>query len=430
MSHTITNDFLSFLESSPTSFHATETITNKLKKTGFEELKESALWKLKAGGKYFVTRGGSSLSAFILPKQKVESAIIQASHTDSPSFKLKPNCDFISNNMAMLGVEVYGGPLLTSWLNRDLGIGGEVSFLNGKEEITHELVLFKDHPCTIPQLAIHLDREVNEKGLILNRQEHLAALLGPSTEKEEPYLHRLLKKTLKTKEILGYDLFLFPLEKPRIIGKDLDLISAYRLDNLASAHASLNAISETTSSKNQVKMAIFWDHEEIGSRTALGAESPFLSDTLQRLSSFSHEAFCVFKSQSLCISIDLSHAVHPNYPMKHEPKHPLFLNGGLVIKTNASGKYASSARSSALIALLCKKHKIPLQRFVCRSDIPSGSTVGPATASVSGIRTVDVGLAELSMHSCRELMGAKDHIYLCEFLRAVYHDDSCHIRNL
>jgi aspartyl aminopeptidase len=427
-------EFLTFIKKSPTAFHAVLSIKEVLIKKGYEELKENKPWSLKSGGKYFIIKGGSTLALFIMPKLKISGCLLFASHTDSPGLKIKPNPDFTLHDIAMVGSEIYGAPLYTSWLNRDLGIAGEVIYENKKGDVVKEVVTIDDSPLVIPQLAIHIDREVNEKGLILNPQEHLAALAGPSGNKEEPFLKTLLIKKLKAKEILSFDLFLYPLDEPRLVGIDQSLISSYRLDNLASVWASLKAFEEETASKDLLKAALFYDHEEFGSRSSLGADSPFLNELLERIfhvQKSTLEEFLIFKANSLIASLDLAHSIHPNYPLKHEPRHPLALNKGVVVKNNANGKYATSSRSAALIAHLCNKHNISLQRYVGRSDIPSGSTVGPILASISGIKTVDIGLSELSMHSARELMGSLDLNYLYELIKVMLKDENayhiCHI---
>lgn len=430
-----TQDFLSFIKESPTSFHAVASIKEILMKQGFKELKESNPWSLKKGGKYFFIKGGSTLATFIIPENKITSSLIIASHVDSPGLKVKPNPDFTFNNMAMISSEIYGGPLYSSWLNRDLAIAGEVVFINAKNEVEKKLINMTDTAFVIPQLAIHIDREVNEKGLVVNPQEHLAAFAGILEKDDKPFLKNLLLEKLKAKELLSFDLFLYPLEEPRFIGINQEFISSYRLDNLASVWASLKAFENQSASDDKLKLCIFFDHEEFGSRSSIGADSPFINELLERiLFNFNQnvEDFFIFKSNSLIASVDLAHSIHPNYPLKHEPRHPLTLNGGVVLKNHANGKYATSCRSAALIAFLCKKNNIELQRYVGRSDIPSGSTVGPICASNVGIKTVDLGLSQLSMHSARELMGRLDIEHLYKLLNALLTDEHayniCHIQ--
>lgn len=413
---------LNFLDNSPTAWHAVENCARLLLKSGFKELKEQEVWDIKPVGRYFVIRNGSSLTAFIAPVQQPSIAHIIASHTDSPSLKLKPNCEFYNNNMLMLSCEVYGSPLLSSWLNRDLGIAGRVVYLDKKNSLCERLVRLEDSPVVIPQLAIHLDRTVNETGLVLNKQEHLAAIASVETDQKfkDSFLKRHLKKQFSFEELLSFDLFLYPLEKARLIGDGNSLISSYRIDSLESVYAALEALLQTKkSSSNLLKMIVLWDNEEIGSNTAQGAGSPFLPHIMERIAislKMSREDYFRLNSSSLCISVDLAHALHPNYPEKHEPLHRPLLNHGIVIKSNAQHRYASDARSFAAIAALCLKHHIPYQKYVVRSDMPCGTTVGPINANLTGIPNVDIGCSQLSMHSCREIMGALDHLSMTQLL--------------
>lgn len=418
---------LDFLKGAPTAPHAVEWMIRRLHDAGFKELSEGEKWQLASGKKYYVQRGGSSLCAFITPKKKIKKAVLAASHTDSPSFKLKPNAEFTKENMVMLGLEIYGGPLLTSWLNRDLGIAGRVTLLNGKGEVEEKLVRCEESPVTIPQLAIHLDRGVNENGLTLNKQEHLAALACIKKEKKgksKPFLEQLIAKQHSFKKLLSHELFLYPLDPPRLIGLDGEMISAYRIDSLCSVHAILTGLLESDAASDEtLKVAAFWDHEEIGSSTASGAGSPFLAQTMERIAlslGLDREGFFALVHHSACLSVDLCHALHPNYPEKHEPRHTVLMGDGVVLKSHAQQKYATDALFTGQIAALCEKHNISYQKSVARNDIPSGSTIGPIHATLTGMKTVDIGAAQLSMHSSRELASAKDHHSMCELLKQWY----------
>lgn len=412
-------DLLMFIEQSPTPWHAVHEVKVRLEKGGFTELSEGKAWALKPGQGYFVIRHGTSVCAFIMPQKAPKACHIAAAHTDSPGFKLKPKAEYRKENMVMLGLEVYGGPLLTSWLNRDLGIAGRV-VCKEKGQIVEKLVRLHDLSIVIPQLAIHLDRTVNESGLTLNKQEHLAALAGVAAPKDKTeFLESALKKAVKG-GILGWDLFVYPHEKAALIGHAGEMIAGYRLDNLCSVHAALSGIlSVKKKSVDTLKVVVFWDHEEIGSDTAQGAGSPFLPQVLERIAG-SREAYFQLVSESLCVSIDVGHALHPNYADKHEPRHPLLLNQGVILKNSAQYRYATDARSSALVVELCKHHKLPLQRFTSRGDIPSGSTIGPIAAQSVGMRTVDIGIAQLSMHSCREIVGTQDQEDLTALMKALF----------
>lgn len=421
----IIHDLIDFLDSCPTAWHAVADISQRLKKANFEELQENETWKIKPGGAYYVTRNGSTLGAFIVPKKAPESVRILGAHTDSPTFKLKPKPEFMKENMLMLGVEIYGGPLITSWLNRDLGIAGRIVYKDSKHKIQEALVKLDSAPVVIPQLAIHLDRNVNENGLLLNKQEQLAAIaaLHNPHKKQSSYLEALLHKEIPKLKLLGHDLFLYPLEKARLIGEKQEMLSSYRIDNLGGVHAILTALTSAQSDRDQLKIALFWDNEEIGSNTAQGAGSPFLAQILERIClalSLGREDFFRLTSGGLCVSVDLTHALHPNYSDKHEPRHQVLLNSGIVIKSNAQYRYASDARTSGIIALACEQHNIPYQYFVSRNDIASGTTIGPIAAHLLGMATVDIGYPQLSMHSCRELTGCHDHEAMCKLLKVLF----------
>lgn len=395
-----------------------------LTEAGFIELAEQKPWHIQPEQRYVVTRNGSSLCAFITPRKLPKKLRLFASHTDSPGFKLKPKAEFRKHQAIMLGLEVYGSPLLSSWLNRDLGIAGRVLYKNSKEEIKESLVRLDSYPVTIPQLAIHLDREINEKGLHLNKQEHLNALAGlESSLKEGSFLETALKESIDLKTLLGHDLFLYPLEKARLLGYHHSLLAAYRIDSLASVHAALTALLHKAEPlEDEIKMIIFWDNEEIGSQTAQGAESPFFSQVLERLltgyQGTREDYFCLLNSSS-CISIDLAHALNPNYPDKHDAQHQLYLGSGVVLKNNANQRYATNARSLLPVELLAQQKKLRLQKFSSRNDMPCGTTIGPLHAYQTGMATVDIGCGQLSMHSCRELMACQDHLDLCLLLESL-----------
>lgn len=418
-------DFKKFIERSPTSWHAVQQMGNRLALKDFTPLTENESWQLEPGKGYFVIRGGS-LCAFRMPEKTPSRLRIVAAHSDSPALKLKPHPEFAKENMALLGVEVYGGPLLSSWLNRDLGIAGRIFITNNHGKIEEKLIFLDDAPIFIPQLAIHLDREVNEKGLILNKQDHLNAIVAISNEASTFSLESLLHRSVSFKDILSFDLFLVPLEKPRFVGAHSEMLAAYRIDNLTSCYACIAAIASSVPSQETLQMALFWDHEEIGSRSAEGAASTFFHDVLVRLrlaSKLNEEAMMQLKARSLCISADMAHAMNPNYEQKTEPQHKVMLGKGLAIKFNADLRYATDARSAAQIISLCRKHNIPHQHYVNRSDIPSGSTIGPIFAHSAGINVADVGCPQLSMHAAREVIALTDFLSLTELLTKTLEDE-------
>lgn len=413
-------ELLQFLDSSPTPWHAVENITNILKNKGFQLLEEKKQWKVVPGGKYVVVRGGS-LIAFVTPKKSPQTLKIVGSHTDSPGFKLKPNAVYSKENMTMLGLEIYGGPLLTSWLNRDLGIAGRIIYKDKKGQTQEALVNIADSPVTIPQLAIHLDKNVNDAGPILNKQDHIAALAALEVKKGKlNFLEQLLKEQISFKSLLAHDLFLYPLEKGAFIGPDKQMIASYRLDNLQSAHASLEGFLHNEKIPQEaIHMVAFWDHEEVGSTSSRGAHSPFFLQILERICvslNMAREEFLRLLPHSLCLSLDVAHALHPNYVEKHEPRHYTQMGQGVVIKYNAQQRYASDASTAAIVIDLCEKLKVPFQSFVSKSDISSGTTIGPVHASATGIPTVDIGSPLLSMHSCREIISSLDHLNLCKLM--------------
>ncbi|MCE2982005.1 MAG: M18 family aminopeptidase [Parachlamydia sp.] len=423
-SSSLTQSLIDFLDSSPTAWHAVANVAEKFKQVGFTELNSGESWPIEKEGRYFVNHRGSSFCAFVLPKTKPKKLRLFTSHTDSPGFKLKPKPETHSQTV-QLAVEIYGAPLLNSWLNRDLGLAGRVYYTTHDKQTNEALVRLDEDPVMIPQLAIHLDRDINEKGLLLNKQEHLNALaaLSSTIPPHTSLIETILRKKIDYEELIAYDLFLYPLEKARLIGYQGQLLASYRIDSLASVHAAMEALTAAPSPlDDEIKMVFFWDHEEIGSQTSLGAKSPFFNHTLERLLTAigcSREDYFRLLSQSLCVSIDLAHALHPNHKEKHDPHHQPILGKGVVLKNNAQARYATDASSSLPIRLAAKKLGLPLQEFVSRNDMPCGTTIGPLQACNAGMPTVDIGCAQLSMHSIREIMSIQDHADMTLLLRTL-----------
>lgn len=415
------SDLLAFLQESPTAWHATQEIGNRLAQQDYTPLDEQDKWELKPGSAYFVERGGS-ICAFILPKEIPQEATILASHTDSPALKLKPHPVFIDDNLPFLRVETYGSPILRTWMNRDLVIAGRILVSNG-DEIDEELVYLEDSPVMIPGLAIHLDREVNDNPKAIDKQYQLCPLLGIDAHDQKP--EKIFETLLGRKQssILGADLYLVPFEPPRILGIQSDLIGSYRIDNLGSAHASLLALLATEKHpKNTIQMALFWNHEEIGSGSDEGAGSPFLLDILKRISlsyKLDEEDFIRMKMRSFVLSIDMAHAYHPSYKKKYDKENAPCVGKGIVVKYNANQKYATTGLTAAKIIKVCKKKNIPYQSFASESNLSCGSTVGSITAAKTGIQTVDIGLAQFSMHAAREMIAINDHLDLCKLLKSI-----------
>lgn len=408
--------FVRFLNRSPTVYHAAKEIGIALAEADFTPICEGEKWKLEPGKGYFVTREDTLVAAFRLPTEKPTSTILLASHLDSPALKIKPQPEICTQKIGQFGTELYGGPLLHTWLDRDLAIGGRILVLNNQGKCETKIVLLDDYPVIIPGLAIHLNRDVTEKGLIVHRQDHLKAVY--SIQNEQKHLEALLKKHHPFQKLLSFDLFLVPIEKAGFNGFDRELISSYRLDNLTSAFASLEALLQAKPQKDRIQMSIFWDHEEIGSKTYAGADSVFVEELFERISlayKMDREDYYRMKSASLCLSCDVGHAYHPNYADKYDPQNAPLMGKGPALKF--SMRYATSGATAAPIIYLADKHKIPLQIFASRSDVPSGSTVGAMMGANPGIPTVDLGVSCWAMHSIRETIAASDQEALTELLK-------------
>lgn len=417
--------FVHFLNRSPTVYHAAREITTQLAEADFTPLSEGERWKLEPGKGYFVVREDTLVAAFRLPKKTPTSCVILASHVDSPALKIKPQPEICSNGIGQFGTELYGGPLLHTWLDRDLALGGRIVVLDKNGKCESKLVLLDDYPVIIPGLAIHLQREIYEKGINVHKQDHLKAVY--SIQNKEKHLDAWLKKHHSFHQLLSFDLFLVPLEKASYIGFENELIASYRLDNLTSAYASLEALLNAKQSSDMIQMAIFWDHEEIGSKTYAGADSLFVNQILERICTqfkMDREDYYRLKSRSLCLSADVGHAYHPNYADKSDPQNAPIMGKGPCVKFSA--RYATTGATAAQIIHLAGKHKIPLQTSASRSDLSGGGTVGAMMGANLGIPTVDLGLAIWAMHSIRETISAKDQIALNALLKASLEEPLMH----
>jgi aspartyl aminopeptidase len=405
-------NLLNFIDRSPTPFHAVKEMADTLSSKGFVELKEADAWKLVPNSRYFLTRNDSSLIAFTVGSKPDGAFKIIGAHTDSPNLRLKPQAGYAKNGYLQLGVEVYGGVLLSTWMDRDLSLAGRV-ILDGKKKPFAKLIRFEQALLRIPQLAIHLNRDVNKKGLILNEQNHLPPIFSLQKKSApDEVLKKMIARELKCRpaDIMGLELSLYDTQPGTVAGAEGEFIFSSRLDNLASCHSAVYALTESTKKDTATRVIAFYDHEEVGSETAQGAGSPFLKNVLERITlKDEREGFLRALAKSFFISADMAHAVHPNYSDKHDSQHMPIINGGPVIKSNANQRYATDGVSSAWFEKLCGNAKVPVQKFVVRSDLGCGSTIGPITAANLGIRTVDVGNPMLSMHSIREMAGAKDH---------------------
>lgn len=406
-----TEGLLEFIAGSPTPFHAVETAASALRAAGFVELREADPWSLARGGRYLVTRNGSTLGAFIIGGEAAAGHHWIGAHTDSPNLRLKPLPQIDRDGYRQLGIEVYGGALLSSWTDRDLGLAGRV-VIDAEGARRSRLVRFDRPIGRVPLLAIHLDREVNEKGLVLNKESQLVPVIG-LTGGTSFFDWLAAELGVAPTAITGHELMFYDLAPPTVAGLSGEFIYAARLDNQASCHAALNALLGSADQTTDVtRGVVLYDNEEIGSATSQGAGGPFLGDLVERIDASlgcSIEDAHRSRARSMLISADMAHALHPNYADRHEPQHKPRLNGGPVIKFNANARYATDAESASVFARLAADADVPVQRFVMRADLPCGSTIGPIVATRLGWKTVDVGNPMLSMHSCREMGGSRDH---------------------
>ncbi len=356
------------------------------------------------------------VAAFRMPEQKPSQAILLATHTDSPCLKLKPIPEIIGQEIGEIGTEIYGGPLLHTWLDRDLEISGKISYLTKEGKLASQLIRLNNTPLIIPNLAIHLDRTINDKGVMIHKHDHLKAVF--SLKGKEKTLEKLIEAQVPFQKLLSFDLFLTPTQPPSLIGCDKELIAAYRIDNLSSAYAACEAIALTKKRAQTLQMALFWDHEEIGSVSSEGADSIFIPSLLERICQThkmdSEDRFRLM-SRSLCLSSDVAHGFHPHFPEKYDPQNAPYLGKGVVLKF--SSKYATTGSTAAPIVALCDRYKITHQVFASRSDVPSGSTVGSMMAATTGIPTLDLGIACWAMHSTRETMALVDQVSLNTLLQ-------------
>jgi aspartyl aminopeptidase len=408
-------DLAAFVEASPSSHHAAAEGARRLAAEGFVEQEESAEWSSEPGGHYVVRDG--ALIAWRIPESSrtLLPFRILGSHTDSTGFMLKPRPDISGYGWQQLGVEIYGAPLLNSWLDRELGLAGRLVLSDGSTQLVRTEAIMR-----IPQLAIHLDRSVNDDGLKLDKQLHTAPIWSVG----HPGIH-VLDHVAKVAgcsaiDIDGYDLRVYDTACPVVFGPYREFFAAPRLDNLSSLHASLVAMINS-GENDAIQMIVAFDHEELGSASRSGASGPLLADVVARICAAlgatldqRHRSI----AESFCVSADTGHAIHPNYPNRHDPANQPLLNSGPLLKINANQRYATDGRGAALWRRICRKAGIPTQEFVSNNAMPCGSTIGPLTATRLGIATVDVGTPTLSMHSARELTGTDDPLALTRVMEA------------
>lgn len=417
-------DLGAFVTASPSSFHAAAEVARRLAAAGFTPRAESEDWDGTPGG-YYTVRDGAVIAWFVPEGATATTGFhILGSHTDSPGFKLKPKPTTGREGWLQAGVEVYGGPLLNSWLDRELILSGRVVTSDGAEHLVRTGPLLR-----FPQLAVHLDRAVND-GLTLDKQQHMNPVWGLGDPSQADLLALLAEDAgIDPETITGYDVVTTIAQKPAVFGGQGEFLASQRLDNLSSVHASLLALIEHAEHRGSgpeaspgnddgvghIAVMAAFDHEEVGSASRSGASGPFLQDVLERIVDAAgggvQERARAF-ADSVCISADAGHAVHPNYPERHDPANRPVLGGGPLLKINANQRYTTDAVGAGLWAALCQAANVPYQEFVSNNVMPCGSTIGPLTATRLGIRTVDVGIALLSMHSAREMCAVEDPLRL------------------
>lgn len=418
-------DLLSYIDASPTPYHAVAETERRLRDAGYSPIDEGDAWDLASGARHYVIRSGSIVAFELGADAPSEAGFrIIGAHTDSPNLRIKPDPGRSEHGLRILAAEPYGGVLLHSWLDRDLGLAGRVVVRKRGAEARTLLVCIDRPILRVPNLAIHLQRELRTEGLKLNKQDDMSPVLGLDGA---PSLFELLCDQLKAEhgvdvtsdEILSWDLMTFDLQPSALGGADESFIFAPRLDNLASCHAGLLALTAEGEAglPGFTRMLALWDHEEVGSRSASGAAGPFLRDVLERLAE-PGQGYARAASRSVMVSADMAHAVHPHKSDRHEPQHMPLLGAGPVIKVNTNQSYASDAETVALFVALCEDVGIAPQRFVNRADLGCGTTIGPVSATRLGIPTVDVGNPMLSMHSAREMAATADVRPMIRVLRA------------
>lgn len=413
-------NLLSFLNTSPTPWHAVHEMTRRLDAAGFIALDEREDWQLAPGQGYYAVRNGSSLVAFRTgTADPVANGIrMVGAHTDSPCLKVKPNPEIRRKGYFQVGVEVYGGVLLNPWFDRDLSLAGRVTYRDGSGEVQDVLVDFRKPVAFIPSLAIHLDREANNQRSI-NAQTDLPPVLMQVPESDTTSLNELLQQQiaasnpeLTVSKVLGYELSFYDAQPAGFVGLRQEFIASARLDNLLSCYIGLQALLST--SGEQPALLVCNDHEEVGSMSAEGAQGPFLNSVLERWCGAGRGRAI---ARSMMISADNAHGVHPNYMDRHDENHGPVINQGPVIKVNHNQRYATNSRTAALYRHISDELGLPCQTFVVRSDMACGSTIGPLTAGNLGVTTLDIGVPQFGMHSIRELAGSQDGFTLYQVLR-------------
>ncbi|MFJ6696568.1 M18 family aminopeptidase [Streptomyces sp. NPDC091272] len=415
-----TDDLMSFLTAGPSPYHAVAAAAERLEKVGFRQVAETDAWDGTSGGKY-VLRGGAIVAWYVPDGARAHTPFrIVGAHTDSPNLRVKPLPDTGNEGWRQVAVEVYGGTLLNTWLDRDLGLAGRLTLRDG----SHRLVNIDRPLLRVPQLAVHLDRAVNE-GMKLDKQRHMQPIWGLGEVHEGDLIAYVAQEAgVDPEDVVGWDLMPHAVEAPSYLGRDQELVAGPRMDNLISVHAGVAALAAVASGDEElpyIPVLAAFDHEENGSQSDTGADGPLLGNVLER-SVFARGGSPEDKARAvagtICLSSDTGHAVHPNYAERHDPTHHPRANGGPILKVNVNQRYATDGAGRAVFAAACEKAGVPWQNFVSNNAMPCGTTIGPITAARHGIQTVDIGVAILSMHSARELCGADDPYLLANALTA------------
>ncbi len=412
-----TDKLLSFIDGSPSPFHAVDGLKDILAEAGFAELHEGARWDLEGGGKYFVTRNLSSVIAFKLPVGAPAGFMIAAAHSDSPTFKVKHNPETDAGNYIKINTERYGGMICSTWLDRPLSVAGRL-VVETDSGIETRLVSVDRDMLVIPNVAIHMNRSINE-GFTYNPAVDLVPLYA-SGKGKETFLASVCEAAGVDKDrVIEHDLFLYSRQKGTVWGADGEFFSSARIDDLQCAYSAVTAIAECGETE-AIPVAAVFDNEEVGSGTKQGADSTFLSDVLARIADAVGISVSEALPSSMMLSADNAHAVHPNHPEYADGAHKPMMNGGIVIKYNANQLYTTDSVSGAMFAMICKKAGVPVQYFANRSDMRGGSTLGNISNAHIAMNTVDIGCAQLAMHSAYETAGSRDTDYMITAMRAFY----------
>jgi aspartyl aminopeptidase len=424
-------ELLNFIDASPSPWHVVASVEKILTEKQFVKLSETDKWTLENAGRYYVVRDDSSIITFVVgskPLARNGYKIIGA-HTDSPGLRVKPKAAHQDSGLLRLGVEIYGGPILATFADRDLSLAGRISYKNANGKIASQLVKFDQPLLRLPNLAIHMNRGVNEDGLKLHKQNELPLILAAANEQlPQDYFYSLLALAAKLtpEQILSWDLAVYDTQKGTFWGAEQEFYADSQLDNLASCHAALRALlAETSLNSHKTVVCALFDHEEVGSDSNKGAAGSFLTDVLERIATASRnnrEDYQRALAQSFMISADMAHAYQPSFASAYDPNHKVTVNQGPVIKVNVNQRYSTESISAAMFIDYCQQANVPYQTYSHRCDLPCGSTIGPIISTKLGIRAIDVGNPMWAMHSIRESAGVLDHGYMIKVLSCFFAD--------